>query len=1013
MERQHILLEYDHYVKKYKGKYGENTIVLIQLGSFYELCSVTDKISYGEPNIHYICNTILNMAVAKKKYKDKDTYKDYYQGGFPIISYDKYIPLLLNKKYTIVFVEQITEKPEIKREVTNILSPGTDIKHKEESNYLLSIYIEKYNTIKGEYYIVGVSSIELSTGENYIHYINNEEKKYWSDEISRLIHFYNPSEIIFHTDNYDLTEDMIMNQWDINISTIRINHYTESYYKNITYQNEYLDKIFNLKMMVSPIDYFNLSHKKELINSYIYLLVYIEEHQPDILTNINNPKEYLSEDYLILNSNSIRQLNVVNNYSYYRGKNESLLEICNKCVTSMGTRLMKNRLLYPSISIETINKRYDNISKCVEKDRYKDIREYLRYISDIEKILRMMSINKLTPYELYSSYLSYEFVNKTCDWIINNDVFNIDKEQYSKYKEYYDDIANTFEFKNITNNVKSVEISIFKKGYDEQLDEISEENDYYIDLIEKMCDRFSNIIETNSSDKKLVKYMKDKDGHLTIYMTNARCTKLKQRLKNMSGANIHIKDESNTLLTLLSNDINFKRKDNSNMSLDIPIIKKVSNDLIVLQDRLNKRIVYLYEEFIKSRYIEYKECLKYINGYISDIDFYTTAAKISIDNSYCRPIVNEGDSFIDAKSLRHPIVEKINKDTEYVTNDICIKKGESGVLLYGTNACGKSTLMKSIGLNLIMAQAGLYVSASEFNYSIYTQIYTRILNNDNIFRSQSSFAIEIEELRTIERMADNRSLVLGDELCSGTETISALSIVSAGLYVLSKKEVSFIITTHLHQLNDIDIVKEIKNLKVYHLKINNRNGVIIYDRKLSEGSGPSVYGLNVCEALGVSKEFIDIAYDVQKKIQNKEKKVSNYNAEMILDECKICQKPAKETHHIKEQQSSDDNGIIEHYHKNSKHNLVQLCKSCHDSITYGNLVITGYKSTSEGKILNYHYSNDNKNTRNKYNEIQVNKMKEYRNIYDINISDCIKRIKLELDISISRQVLKKIMNNEY
>ena len=1013
MERQHILLEYDHYVKKYKSKYGENTIVLIQLGSFYELCSVTDKISYGEPNIHYICNTILNMAVAKKKYKDKDTYKDYYQGGFPIVSYEKYVPLLLNKKYTIVFVDQITEKPEIKREVTNILSPGTDIKHKEESNYLLSIYIEKYSTIKGEYYIVGVSSIELSTGENYIHYINNEEKKYWSDEISRLIHFYNPSEIIFHTDNYDLTEDMIMNQWDIHNSTIRINHYTESYYKNITYQNDYLDKIFNLKMMVSPIDYFNLSHKKELINSYIYLLVYIEEHQPDILTNINNPKEYLSEEYLILNSNSIRQLNVVNNYSYYKGKNESLLEICNKCVTSMGTRLMKNRLLYPSICIETINKRYANISKCVEKERYKEIREFLRYISDIEKTLRMMSINKLTPYELYSSYLSYEFVNKTCEWIINNDIFYIDKNQYYKYKEYYNDIESSFEFNNITNNVKSVERSIFKKGYDEELDEISEKNDYYIDLIEKICYRFSNIIETNSGDKQLVKYMNDKDGNLTIYMTNARCTKLKQRLKNMSGANIHIKDESTTLLTLLSNDINFKRKDNSNMSLDIPIIKKISNDLIVLQDKLSKRIIYLYDEFIKSRYIEYKECLKYINKYISDIDFYTTGAKLSIDNSYCRPNVIEGDSYIDAKSLRHPIVEKINKETEYITNDICIKKGESGVLLYGTNACGKSTLMKSIGLNLIMAQAGLYVSASEFNYSIYTQIYTRILNNDNIFRSQSSFAIEIEELRTIERMADNRSLVLGDELCSGTETISALSIVSAGLYMLSKKDVSFIITTHLHQLNDIDIVKEIKNLKVYHLKIKNINGMIVYDRKLSEGSGPSVYGLNVCEALGVSKEFIDIAYDVQKKIQNKEKKVSNYNADMILDECKICQKPAKETHHIKEQQSADDNGIIEHYHKNSKHNLVQLCKSCHDSITYGNLVITGYKLTTEGKILEYHYSNDVKNTRNKYNDIQVKKMKEYKNTYDINISDCIKRIKLDLDISISRQVLKKIMNDEY
>lgn len=1013
MEKQHILLEYDHYVKKYKKIYGDNTVILMQLGSFYELCSVTDKISYGEPNIHYICNTVLNMAVAKKKYKDKDNYKEYYQGGFPIISYDKYVPLLLNKNYTIVFIDQITEKPLIKREVTNILSPGTNIKHQSDSNYLLSIFIERYTRSNKEFYIVGISSIDLSTGENYVHYIHNIEEKYWLDEITRLINFYNPSELMFHTENYNLTDELVMNQWDISDITIRINHYNNDVYKSITYQNDVLKKIFKIDLMVNPIDYFNFSHKKELVNSYIYLLEYIKDHQPDILNNINNPIEYIPNNYLVLNSNSIRQLNIINNYSYYHGKNESLLEICNKCVTPMGSRTMKNRLLYPSIDVNVIKERYDIIESLITKSHYNNIRENLRYISDIEKILRLMSINKLTPYELFSSYLSYEFVNKTIKYLLDNDLSSIDKKLCDKYNDYFNLLENTFEFSNITNLSKSLERSIFKTGYDKELDDISSRNDSLITLIDRFCYRFSNILEYNSNDKNLIRYSTDRDNSLYIYLTNSRCTKLKQKIKNMGNTNIHIRDTNDNIIeTICTNDILFKKRDNSSMMFDIPIIKKISLELIELQDRLSKRVDYLYNKFIDTNYEIYKDSLKYINKYVSNIDFLTTGAKISIDNKYVKPELNDGSSYIDVKGIRHPIVEKINKETEYVKNDILIGKDKSGILLYGTNACGKSTLMKSIGLNLIMAQAGLYVAADSFNYSIYTQIFTRILNNDNIFRSQSSFAIEMEELRTIEKRSDNKSLVLGDELCSGTETISALSIVSAGLHMLSKKNVSYMITTHLHQLNDIDVVKNIDNLSIYHLKIKNIGGKIIYDRKICPGSGPSVYGLNVCEAMGISKEFIDIAYSVQKNLQDKNLKKSNYNNDLIMDECKICGQPAKETHHIKEQQSADNNGIIDHFHKNSKHNLVQLCKKCHDSITYGKLNITGYIQTSSGVQLQYETS-DSKKTKKKYDDSMVKTIQTYRNHYDMNISDCIKKLKMDHDITISRSILKKIMNNEY
>ena len=178
--------------------------------------------------------------------------------------------------------------------------------------------------------------------------------------------------------------------------------------------------------------------------------------------------------------------------------------------------------------------------------------------------------------------------------------------------------------------------------------------------------------------------------------------------------------------------------------------------------------------------------------------------------------------------MRHPIVERISTDTEYVTNDITLGKGfKDGILLFGTNACGKSTLMKAVGLNVVLAQAGFYVACSSFIFKPYTQIFTRILNNDNIFRSQSSFAVEVMELRSIFQMCDENSLILGDELCSGTESSSALAIVSNSIKTLSDKSVSFMITSHLHELTEIPLIKEIQNVNIFHLKIRCDDGVLV------------------------------------------------------------------------------------------------------------------------------------------------------------------------------------------
>ena len=134
------------------------------------------------------------------------------------------------------------------------------------------------------------------------------------------------------------------------------------------------------------------------------------------------------------------------------------------------------------------------------------------------------------------------------------------------------------------------------------------------------------------------------------------------------------------------------------------------------------------------------------------------------------------NSYITAKELRHPIIERIQTKSEYVPNDIQIGTETQTGMPYGTHASGKSSLMKAVGLNIILAQAGFYTASSDFQFSPYKHLFTRILNNDNIFKGESGFAVEVSEIRSILKRCDNNSLVLGDELCNGTENISAQSI---------------------------------------------------------------------------------------------------------------------------------------------------------------------------------------------------------------------------------------------
>jgi DNA mismatch repair protein MutS len=326
----------------------------------------------------------------------------------------------------------------------------------------------------------------------------------------------------------------------------------------------------------------------------------------------------------------------------------------------------------------------------------------------------------------------------------------------------------------------------------------------------------------------------------------------------------------------------------------------------------------------------------------------------------------QSKSYIRATSLRHPIIERISQDIQYVSNDIelGIPTKQDGILLYGLNSSGKSSLMKSIGIAIVMAQSGMFVPCDAMEFWPYDYIFTRILSSDDIFKGQSTFTKEMLELRGILKRSNRNSLVLGDELCSGTESVSALSIVSAGIYTLAQRECSFVFATHLHDLISIPEVKSLDNVNVFHLAVEYdiQTKRLVYDRKLKEGNGSTLYGLEVCKSLDLDNEFLALANKVRHKLLDTHENIlastsnkNKYNKQVYVDNCQVCGQKAHEIHHISQQKYADEHGYINSFHKNDKFNLVCLCEECHDKVHHGGLTINGYKHTSEGVTLDFEF----------------------------------------------------------
>ena len=619
----------------------------------------------------------------------------------------------------------------------------------------------------------------------------------------------------------------------------------------------------------------------------------------------------------------------------------------------MGRRKFFHQLVNPTFDQQWLQQEYNFIDEWLVQERYVNvgkIRKILNQIRDVEKLCRQIVLRKIPPSSLYHLYQSLICSISMHDILQEHtEFFTFLEDQEKPLLHVVNKISNYLE-ENLfierckqNTSLNQFEENIIQFGVHKELDKLLQSQKENSELFHHIHQLFNEVvaIEDKKVDKN-IEYVKihitEKSG-MSLQITKKRGLLLKSYIEKNKDQVIPKLNGTKWEHIVLSS------ASNSSDEIQFSFLTKITRDLFYQKENLNKLIAKAYQDILETLETNYYEDLEYIASYISKVDVMQTKAYIAKEYNYCKPEINEKStkSYVDIQGLRHVLIEHLQKNEIYVANDIVLGDDvQNGILLYGTNAVGKTSFIRALGISLIMAQSGMYVPCSSFVYKPYEAIFSRILGNDNLFKGLSTFAVEMSELRVILKLANEHSLVLGDELCSGTETESALSIFVSGLLNMHEKGCSFIFATHFHEIINYEEIQNLPCLFLKHMAVryDKENDCLIYDRKLTDGPGNRMYGLEVCKSLYLPEEFLERAYEIRRKYFPESRgelsnQTTKYNAKKVRGTCEICgNELGTEIHHMYQQKDADENGYITLedggvVHKNHPANLMSICEDCH------------------------------------------------------------------------------------
>ena len=793
-----------HYLQTKKE--NKDCILFYRLGDFYELFFDDAIIASKELEL-----TLTGKACGLEERAP--------MCGVPFHAVDSYLTKMVSRGYKVAICEQ-TEDPKlakgiVKREVTRIVTPGTNLNmqslEETKNNYIMSILYTPDN--------VGISIADVTTGDYFLTEVSTLRETL--DEIGK----YMPSEIIcneaFSFSGVDIEE--LKNRLQTFVNPLEARYFDEDSSKRLIMRHFKVSSLIGLGLDDFP-------------NGVVAagaLLQYLIDMQKSDISNITHVYPYLASKYMLLDSSTRRNLELVETMRD-KQKRGTLLWVLDKTKTAMGARTLRSFIEQPLIDKEEILKRQSAVGALVKNVvTREEIREYLGPIYDLERLMSKIVYKTANPRDLLAFRNSIKMIPAIKTSLLDT----ADNEELSRLQEELDPLRDIYELidQAIVEEppLAIKESGIIKDGFDEDIDHFR---------------------EAGTNGKQWLAEMEDKEKEKTGIKN------LRIKYSNVFGYSFEV---TNSFKDKVPEYFIRKQTLTNCERYTTPELKELEDTILNAQDKLNNLE---YEMFCKIRDSISLEIdrIQTTAKAIALLDVYASLAYVAEKNHYVKPSINEKGA-INIKDGRHPVVEKMLDTSDmFIANDTYLDNKKHCIsIITGPNMAGKSTYMRQTALIVLMAQIGSFVPASKADMCVVDRIFTRVGASDDLGSGQSTFMVEMNEVANILRNATPNSLLILDEIGRGTSTYDGLAIAWAVTEHISNRKIlgaKTLFATHYHELTELE--GKMDNVNNYCIAVKENGDDIVFLRKIVKGGADKSYGIQVAKLAGVPDMVIDRAKEI-------------------------------------------------------------------------------------------------------------------------------------------------------